>query len=203
MVTTGMDSSATPDAARGAVASMPARTFVLADRLDIDVSICAATVWYLPADPGAVHVLLARDPEHTTTVAISLDLLTSGMYDRVDRGQTTVWPCCEDDVVCVGLRGLHHAVMDLPRTALATFLAEIPAGSGHVADGDLEAVVHPGHAGVVTAGARNHYRRAATRRRPGRPLEPTAVPGVSRRERFRRNITRHPRPSRVRGEAPL
>jgi Streptomyces sporulation and cell division protein, SsgA len=117
-----MGSSATPDA----VASMPARTFVLADHLDVEVSTCAATVWHLPADPGAVHVLLARDPEDTTTVAISLDLLTGGMYGRVDRGRTTVWPCGDDDVVCVGMRGLHHAVMELPRTALATFLAEIP-----------------------------------------------------------------------------
>jgi hypothetical protein len=122
---------------------MPARTFVLADRLDIDVSTCAATVWYLPADPGAVHVLLASDPHHTTTVAISIDLLTDGMYGRVDRGRTTVWPCWEDDVVCVGLRGLQHTVMELPRTALATFLAETPAGSGHVAKGDPGAVDPP------------------------------------------------------------
>jgi hypothetical protein len=114
--------------ARGAVASMPARTFVLADCLDVDVSICAATVWYLPADPGAVHLLLARDAEDATTVAISLGLLTGGMCNRVDHGQTTIWPCREDDVVCVGLRGLHHAVVELPRTALATFLAEISAG---------------------------------------------------------------------------
>jgi Streptomyces sporulation and cell division protein, SsgA len=115
--------------ARGAVAWMPARSFVLADRLDVDVSACAATVWYLPADPGAVHLLLARDAEDTTTVAISLDLLTGGMCSRVDRGQTTIWPCREDDVVCVGLRGRHHAVVELPRTVLATFLAEISAGS--------------------------------------------------------------------------
>jgi hypothetical protein len=117
-----MCSSTTP----GAVASMPVRTFVLADHLDVDVSICAATVWHLPADPTAVHVLLAREPEVTTTVAISLDLLAGGMHGRVDRDRTTVWPCGEDEVVCVGMRGPQHAVMELPRAALATFLAEIP-----------------------------------------------------------------------------
>jgi hypothetical protein len=121
-----MGSRATP----GALASMPVRTFVLADHPDVEVSTCAGTVWHLPAHPGAVHVLLARDSEDATTVAISLELLTGGIHGRVDRGRTTVWPCGEDDVVCVGMRGPRHAVMELPRTALATFLAEIPGDRG-------------------------------------------------------------------------
>jgi hypothetical protein len=104
---------------------LPARAFVLGDGLDVGVSACTATVWHPRADAGRLHVLLARDADDTVTIAIDVDLLTGGMSTRVDRGPVTVWPCRDDDVVCLGLRGRHHAVVELPRSALADFLAGV------------------------------------------------------------------------------
>jgi hypothetical protein len=103
---------------------LPARAFVLGDGLDVDVFGCTATVWHPRADLGRLHVLLAADADDTATIAIDLDLLTGGMNARVDRGRVTVWPCWDDDVVCLGLRGTQHAVVELPRPALANFLAD-------------------------------------------------------------------------------
>ena len=103
---------------------LPARAFVLGDGLDVDVFGCTATVWHPRADLGRLHVLLAADADDTATIAIDLDLLTGGMNARVDRGRVTVWPCWDDDVVCLGLRGPRHAVVELARPALANFLAD-------------------------------------------------------------------------------
>jgi hypothetical protein len=107
--------------------ALPARTFVLGEGLDVGMCACTATVWHTPADLGRLHVLLATDADDIATIAIDLDLLTGGMSARVDRGPVTVWPCWDDDVVCLGLRGSHHAVVELPRPALATFLADVAA----------------------------------------------------------------------------
>ena len=103
---------------------LAARAFVLGDGLDVDVFGCTATVWHPRADLGRLHVLLAADADDTATIAIDLDLLTGGMNARVDRGRVTVWPCWDDDVICLGLRGPHHAVVELPRPAIANFLAD-------------------------------------------------------------------------------
>jgi hypothetical protein len=110
--------------------TLPARAFVLGEGLDVDVSACTATVWHPRADPGRLHVLLAADADDTATVAIDLDLLTGGMNARVDRGPVTVWPCWDDDVICLGLRGPHHAVVELPRPALGNFLTDVTGTSG-------------------------------------------------------------------------
>jgi hypothetical protein len=107
--------------------SLPARTFVLGEGLDVGVSACTATVWRPSADLERIHVLLARDVDDTATIAIDLDLLTDGMSACVDRGPVTIWPCWDDDVVCIGLRGLLRAVVELPRPALALFLADVTA----------------------------------------------------------------------------
>jgi hypothetical protein len=107
--------------------ALPARTFVLGEGLDVSVSACTATVWRPSADLERLHVLLARDVDDTATIAIDLDLLTDGMSARVDRGPVTVWPCWDADVVCIGLRGPLHAVVELPRQALAVFLADVTA----------------------------------------------------------------------------
>jgi Streptomyces sporulation and cell division protein, SsgA len=105
--------------------SLLARTFVLGEGLDVGVSACTATVWHPSADLERIHVLLARDVDDTATIAIDLDLLTDGMSACVDRGPVTVWPCWDDDVICLGLRGPHHAVVELPRPAIANFLADV------------------------------------------------------------------------------
>jgi len=102
---------------------LPARTFVLGEGLDVGVSACTATVWRPPADPERLHLLLAWDVDNTTTIAIDLDLLADGMSACVDRGPVTVWPCRDDDVVCIGLRGSLRAVVELPGLAVADFLA--------------------------------------------------------------------------------
>ena len=107
--------------------SLPARTFVLGEGLDVGVSACTATVWRPSADLERIHVLLARDVDDTATIAIDLDLLTDGMSACVDRGPVTIWPCWDDDVVCIGLRGSLRAVVELPRPALALFLADVTA----------------------------------------------------------------------------
>jgi hypothetical protein len=107
--------------------SLPARTFVLGEGLDVGVSACTATVWRPSADLERIHVLLARDVDDTATIAIDLDLLTDGMSACVDRGPVTVWPCWDDDVVCIGLRGSLRAVVELPRPALALFLSDVTA----------------------------------------------------------------------------
>jgi len=104
--------------------ALPARTFVLGEGLDVDVSACTATVWRPSADRERLHLLLAWDVDNTTTVAIDLDLLTNGMSAGVDRGPVTVWPCWDDDVVCIGLRGSLRAVVELPGPALALFLGD-------------------------------------------------------------------------------
>jgi hypothetical protein len=107
--------------------ALPARTFVLGEGLDVGVSACTATVWHRFADLERLHVLLATDVDGTAAFAIDLDLLTGGMSACVDRGPVTVWPCWEDDVVCIGLRGSLRAVVELPRPALALFLADVTA----------------------------------------------------------------------------
>ena len=111
----------------GDLVSLPARTFVLGEGLDVGVSACTATVWRPSADLERIHVLLARDVDDTATIAIDLDLLTDGMSACVDRGPVTIWPCWDDDVVCIGLRGSLRAVVELPRPALALFLADVTA----------------------------------------------------------------------------
>jgi hypothetical protein len=107
--------------------ALPARTFILGEGLDVGVSACTATVWRPSADLGRLHLLLARDVDDTAAIAIDLDLLADGMSACVDRGQVTVWPCWEDDVVCIGLRGSLRVVVELPRPALARFLADVTA----------------------------------------------------------------------------
>jgi Streptomyces sporulation and cell division protein, SsgA len=104
---------------------LPARAFVLGDDLDVDVFACTATVWHPRTDPGRLHLLLAGDADDTATIAIDLDLLTGGMNARVDRGRVTVWPCWDDEVVCLGLRGPRHAVVEFARPALADVLADV------------------------------------------------------------------------------
>ena len=104
---------------------LPARAFVLGDGLEVDVFACTATVWHTRTDPGRLHVLLAGDADDTATIAIDLDLLAGGMNARVDRGRVTVWPCWDDEVVCLGLRGQRHAVVELARPALANVLADV------------------------------------------------------------------------------
>ena len=111
----------------GDLVSLPARTFVLGEGLDVGVSACTATAWRPSADLERIHVLLARDVDDTATIAIDLDLLTDGMSACVDRGPVTIWPCWDDDVVCIGLRGSLRAVVELPRPALALFLADVTA----------------------------------------------------------------------------
>lgn len=105
--------------------ALAARTFVLGDGLDVGVAACTVTVWRPRADRGRLHVLLAGDADDTATIVVDLDLLTDGMSSRVDRGPVTVWPCWDDDVICLGLRGPHHAVVELPRPAIANFLADV------------------------------------------------------------------------------
>ena len=105
--------------------ALPARAFVLGDGLDVGVAACTATVWRPRSDLGRLHVLLAGDADDTATIVVDLDLLTDGMSSRVDRGPMTVWPCWDDDVICLGLRGPHHAVVVLPRPAIANFLADV------------------------------------------------------------------------------
>ena len=107
--------------------ALPARAFVLGDGLEVGVAACTATVWRPRADLGRLYVLLAGDHDDTATIVVDLDLLTDGMSCRVDRGPVTVWPCWAGDVVCIGLRGSRHAVVELPRPALALFLADVTA----------------------------------------------------------------------------
>jgi len=105
--------------------ALPARAFVLGDGLEVGVAACTATVWRPRADLGRLYVLLAGDHDDTATIVVDLDLLTDGMSCRVDRGPVTVWPCWDDDVICLGLRGRHHAVVELPRPAIAKVLADV------------------------------------------------------------------------------
>ena len=115
--------------------ALPARTFVLGGGLDVDVSTGTAMVWHPQADRGRLHVLLADDTDDngrtgdTAAIAIDLGLLIDGMNAHADRGPVTVWPCWDDDVVCIGLRGPHHAVVELPRPALANFLTDVAAAA--------------------------------------------------------------------------
>ena len=110
--------------------ALPARAFVLGDGLDVGVSRVRPRCGTRGRTPQRLHLLLAGDAGDTAAIAVHFDLPSGGMSARVDRGPVTVWPCWDDDVSCLGLRGPRHAVVELPRPALAHFLADVAAPAG-------------------------------------------------------------------------
>jgi hypothetical protein len=100
------------------------QVFVLGDGLAVAVTGCTVTMW---TRGGVLDLLLSRGADDAVGLAVGADLVAAGLGGRVDRGAVTVWPCPSDDVVCIGVRGRRHAVVELPYAAVA---AALGTGSG-------------------------------------------------------------------------
>jgi hypothetical protein len=93
--------------------------YELGDGLAVAVTGCTVTMW---SRDGVLDLLLSRGAGDTVGLAVGADLVAAGLGGRVDRGAVTVWPCPGDDVLCIGLRGRRHAVVELPYAAVAAAL---------------------------------------------------------------------------------
>jgi hypothetical protein len=68
--------------------------------------------------------LLSQDgADDTATAALYADLVTAGLHGRVRDRPMVVWPCPEDGLLCIGLRGQRAGVLELPYEPVAALLA--------------------------------------------------------------------------------
>jgi Streptomyces sporulation and cell division protein, SsgA len=116
---------ARPD--RSELAAVPARVFVLGSGLDVEVADCVATLWRRGRDAPILHLLLSRGVGDTVTVAVGADLVAAGLHGRAEDGPVTVWP--EDDLVCIGLPGPSHSVLELPYESVADLVEDAQRAS--------------------------------------------------------------------------
>jgi hypothetical protein len=119
--------------------AVAAQVFVLGDGLAVAVTGCTVTMW---PRGDVLHLLLSRGAEDTVGLAVGADLVAAGLGGRVDRGTVTVWPCPGDDVLCIGLRGRGHAVIELPYAAVAVALASAADRGRGAADGSPATARH-------------------------------------------------------------
>jgi hypothetical protein len=54
---------------------------------------------------------------------LDADLVAAGLHGRVGDAPVVVWPCPEDGVLCIGLRGQRASVLQLPYEPVAALLA--------------------------------------------------------------------------------
>jgi hypothetical protein len=106
--------------------AVPGRLFVLGDRLTVDVLDCSVTLWRCGQDASVLDLLLSHGAGDTTTAAFDADLIAAGLRGRARAGSVVVWPCPEDGVLCIGLRGRRASVLELPYDPVA----ELFAGAG-------------------------------------------------------------------------
>jgi hypothetical protein len=99
------------------------RVFVLGDRLTVDVIDCSVTLWRRGRDAPVLDLLLSHGAGDTVTVAFDADLVAEGMRGPVGDGSLLVWPCLEDGVLCIGMRGQRSSVLELPYEAVAALFA--------------------------------------------------------------------------------
>ena len=105
---------------RSELAAVPARLFVLGDGLTVEVADCAATLWRRGRDAPILHLLLSRGAGDMATLAVDADLVAAGLRGRAEDGPVTVWP--EGELVCIGLTGRRHSVLELPSEPVAGLL---------------------------------------------------------------------------------
>ncbi len=98
------------------------RVFVLGDRLTVEVIDCSVTLWRRGRDP-VLDILLSDGADDTVTAALDADLVAAGLRGPAGDGSVLVWPCPEDGVVCIGLRGQRSSVLELPYEPVAALLA--------------------------------------------------------------------------------
>ena len=101
--------------------AVPGRLFVLGDTLTVDVVDCTVTLWRRGRD--VVDLLLSHGVGDTATAALDADLVAAGLRSRSGAGPVVVWPCPEDGVLCIGLRGRRSSVLELPYEPVAALLA--------------------------------------------------------------------------------
>lgn len=99
------------------------RLFVLGDRLTVEVIDCSVTLWRRGRDAPVLDLLLSDGADDTITAALDADLVAEGLRGPAGDGSVLVWPCLEDGVVCIGLRGQRSSVLELPYEPVAALLA--------------------------------------------------------------------------------
>jgi Streptomyces sporulation and cell division protein, SsgA len=103
--------------------AVPGRLFVLGDRLTVDVVDCAVTLWRRGREAPVLDLLLSQGTDDTTTATFDADLIAAGLHGQARAGSVVVWPCPEDGVLCIGLRGRRASVLELPYEPVAALLA--------------------------------------------------------------------------------
>ena len=103
--------------------AVPGRVFVLGDRLTVQVIDCSVTLWRRGRDAPVLDLLLSDDAGDTVTAALDADLVAAGLHGPVGDGALLVWPCREDGVLCIGMRGQRSSVLELPYEAVAALFA--------------------------------------------------------------------------------
>jgi len=103
--------------------AVPGRLFVLGDRLTVDIVDCAVTMWRRGEEIPVLDLLLSHGPDDTTAVALDAELVATGLRGRTTAGRVVVWPCPEDEVLCIWLRGRRASVLELPYEPVAALLA--------------------------------------------------------------------------------
>jgi Streptomyces sporulation and cell division protein, SsgA len=104
--------------------AVPGRLFVLGDQLSVDVIDCAVTMWRRGREAPVLDLLLSHGAGDTTTAAFDADLVAAGLRGRAGGGPVVVWPCPEDGVLCIGLRGKLASVLELPYEPVAELFAD-------------------------------------------------------------------------------
>jgi hypothetical protein len=99
------------------------RVFLLGDRLAVEVIDCSVTLWRRGRDVPVLDLLLSDGADDTVTAALDADLVAEGLGGPAGDGSVLVWPCLEDGVVCIGLRGQRSSVLELPYEPVAALLA--------------------------------------------------------------------------------
>ena len=103
--------------------AVPGRLFILGDRLTVDIVDCTVTMWRRGEEIPVLDLLLSHGADATTAVALDADLVAAGLRGRTTAGRVVVWPCPEDEVLCIGLRGRRASVLELPYEPVAALLA--------------------------------------------------------------------------------
>ena len=104
--------------------AVPGRLFILGDRLTVQVIDCTVTLWRrAPGRPRSSTCLLSHGAgtrsRRLRRRLVAARAARSGTAD----GSVRVWPCREDEVLCIGLRGRRASVLELPYEPVAALLA--------------------------------------------------------------------------------
>ena len=103
--------------------AVPGRVFVLGDRLTVQVIDCSVTLWRRGRDAPILDLLLSHGAGDTVTAVFDADLVAAALRGPAGDGSVRVWPCREDGVLCIGLRGQRSSVLELPYEPVAALLA--------------------------------------------------------------------------------